>query len=68
MQKPETDNIIRDQLKAKRRLLFKEFCKNPQNTSLAIEIRLIDDQVADLAAYRNCVRKSKPTAKSFATG
>jgi hypothetical protein len=63
MQKPETDNIIRDQLKAKRRLLFKEFCKNPQNTSLAI-----DDQVADLAAYRNCVRKSKPTAKSFATG
>jgi len=28
----------------------------------------IDDQVADLTAYRNCVRKSKPTAKSFAMG
>jgi hypothetical protein len=67
MQEPETDNIIRDQLKDKRRLLFKQFRRNPQNTCLAIEIRLIDDQVADIA-YRNRVRKSRPTAKSFATG
>jgi hypothetical protein len=68
MQKPATDeNVIRD-LKAKRNLLFNQYCRDPQNTRLAIEIKLIDDQVADLTAYRNCVRKSKPTEKSFATG
>jgi hypothetical protein len=67
MQEPATNKNIRD-LKAKRSLLFNQFCKNPQNTSVAIEIRLIDDQLANLTAYRNCVRKSKPTAKSFATG
>ena len=46
MQKPK--NTDRDQLKTKRNQLFDEYCKNPQNTRLAIEIRLIDDQIAVL--------------------
>jgi hypothetical protein len=38
---------IRDQLKTKRNLLFEEFLRNPSNTSLAIEIRLIDGRIAE---------------------
>jgi hypothetical protein len=41
---------IRDQLKAKRNRLFNRYFKNPMNTSLAIEIRLIDDRVAEILA------------------
>jgi hypothetical protein len=52
MRKPTIDkNIIREQLKAKRNLLFDQYCRNPQNTRLAIEIRLLDDQVANLTQY-----------------
>lgn len=40
----------RDALKAKRDLLFERLLKNPMNTSLAVEIKLIDDQIAE------CVR------------
>ena len=39
---------IRDQLKTKRNLLFSEFLRNPLNASLAIEIKLIDDRIAEL--------------------
>ncbi len=39
---------IRDQLKNKRNVLFNEFLRNPLNTSLAIEIKLIDDRIAEL--------------------
>ncbi len=35
------------QLKTRRNLLFKKFETNPSNTSLAIEIRLIDDRIAE---------------------
>jgi hypothetical protein len=37
----------RDELKAKRRLLFQRFLKNPLETHLALEIKIIDDQVAE---------------------
>jgi hypothetical protein len=39
--------VIQKQLKAKRTLLFNEFLRNPLNTSLAIEIRLLDDRIAE---------------------
>ena len=39
---------IREDLKAKRNLLFEEFSKNPLHTSLAIEIRSIDDHIAEI--------------------
>ena len=48
MQEPEIDgHTIRDQLETKRNLLFEEFLRNPSNTSLVMQIRLIDDQIAD---------------------
>lgn len=39
---------LRSGLKAKRRLLFAYFSKQPSNTRLAIEIRLLDDRISDL--------------------
>jgi hypothetical protein len=52
MEKPTADkNAILEQLKDKRDQLFAKYSKNPMNTRLAIEIKLIDDQVADLTAY-----------------
>ena len=37
----------REELKAKSNLLFKLFLKNPMHTRLAIEIKFIDDQLAE---------------------
>ena len=48
----------RAQLKSKRDLLFKEYSKNPMNTRLAIEIKLIDDQIADLTERQSQQKKS----------
>jgi hypothetical protein len=36
----------RDDLKAKRNLLFQRFLQNPLETHLALKIKIIDDQVA----------------------
>jgi hypothetical protein len=41
----------RDALKAKRDLLFERLLKNPMNTSLAVEIRLLDDQIAECVQH-----------------
>jgi hypothetical protein len=38
-----------EELKAKRNLLFARFLKNPLDTRLALEIKIIDDQVAESA-------------------
>jgi hypothetical protein len=60
MQKPTIDiKKIRDQLKTKRNLLLEEYSKNPMNTGLAIEIRLIDDQIAELTERLVQQRKSR---------
>jgi hypothetical protein len=37
----------REELKAKRNLLFARFLKNPLDTHLALEIKIIDDLVAE---------------------
>jgi len=37
----------RDDLKAKRDLLFERYLKHPMDTRLAIEIKNIDDQIAE---------------------
>ncbi len=37
----------RDDLKAKRDLLFERYLKHPMDTRLAIEIKTIDDQIAE---------------------
>ncbi len=52
MQKPTIgEKRIRDQLKTKRNLLLEEYSKYPMKTCLAIEIRLIDDQIAELTEH-----------------
>ncbi|HTA58408.1 MAG TPA: hypothetical protein VK805_09655 [Candidatus Baltobacteraceae bacterium] len=38
---------IREELKNKRKLLFKLFLNNPMHTSLAVDIKALDDQLAD---------------------
>jgi hypothetical protein len=42
-----TEKRDREELKAKRNLLFKLFLKNPMHTRLAAEIKAIDDQLAE---------------------
>jgi len=37
----------REELKAKRNLLFQRFLKNPLDTRLALKIKIIDDQIAE---------------------
>jgi hypothetical protein len=37
----------REELTAKRNLLFKRFLRNPVDTRLALKIKAIDDQVAE---------------------
>lgn len=39
---------VRDALKTKRNSLFADFSKTPSNTRLALQIRLLDDRIADL--------------------
>lgn len=36
----------REGLKAKRKMLFEEYLKSPRNTRLALEIKSIDDDIA----------------------
>jgi hypothetical protein len=36
----------REELKARRNLLLKRFLRNPLDTSLALKIKIIDDQIA----------------------
>jgi len=39
----------REELKAKRNLLFRRFLKNPQDIHLALRIKRIDDRLAECA-------------------
>jgi hypothetical protein len=48
MQENENNPIKnREELKNKRKALFKLFFKNPMYTRLALEIKALDDQLAD---------------------
>ena len=49
---------IRDELKIKRNRLLGEYSRNPMDTHLAIEIKLIDDQLAKLTEQLVQERKS----------
>jgi hypothetical protein len=52
----------REELKAKRNLLFRRFLQNPLETHLALEIKIIDDQVAECAELMK--RKHGPKHKT----
>jgi hypothetical protein len=41
----------REELKAKRNLLFTQFLKNPRDIRLALKIKIIDDQVAEFTGH-----------------
>jgi len=59
MQTTAEDKVkIRKQLKVKRNQLLEEYSKNPMNTRLAVEIRLIDDQIAEITEHLVERRKS----------
>ena len=49
----------RDELKAQRKLLFERFLRNPLDTSLALKIKIIDDQVAACAEQMEQERKAE---------
>jgi hypothetical protein len=61
---PETtieEKTKREDLKAKRDLLFEWYVKRPMDTHLAIEIKVLDDQLAEdakpcTAKYRSSFR------------
>ena len=41
------DKTQREALKIKRNLLYKRYVKNPQDPQRALEIKILDDQVAE---------------------
>ena len=60
MQKPAIDKKkVRDQLKQERNLLVETYLKNPMQPHLAIEIKIIDDRVADLTEHLDRQKKSR---------
>jgi hypothetical protein len=44
---PIEEKRKREELKAKRDQLFERYLKHPMNTHLALEIKAIDDQIAE---------------------
>jgi len=59
MQEPRIEELsIQVQLKSKRNALFEEFVRNPWNTCLAVEIRIIDDRIEQLTRNLAAVQKS----------
>jgi hypothetical protein len=60
VQKPAVDKKkVRDQLKQERNLLVETYLKNPMQTRLAIEIKFIDDRVAELTEHLDRQKKSR---------
>jgi hypothetical protein len=60
VQKPAVDKKkVRDQLKQERDLLIETYLKNPMQTRLAIEIKFIDDRVAELTEHLDRQKKSR---------
>jgi ribosomal protein L18E len=49
----------REGLKAKRDMLFAEYLKNPSNTRLAVEIKMIDDDIANSVEQMERLRYRK---------
>jgi hypothetical protein len=55
----------REELKAQRKLLFRRFLRNPQDTRLALKIKIIDDQIAACTEQIERERKSEFTPTTF---
>jgi len=60
VQKPGIDKKkVRDQLKYERNLLEETYSRNPMQTRLAIEIKFIDDRIAELTEHLDRQKKSR---------
>lgn len=57
----------RDDLRAKRNLLFATYAKDPQNFHLAREIKDIDDEIADCTQHVEQERRAEQRAASPAS-
>jgi len=55
----------REELKAQRKLLFRRFLRNPQDTRLALKIKIIDDQIAACTEQIERKRQSELTSTTF---
>jgi hypothetical protein len=55
----------RDELKAQRKLLFERFLRNPVDTSLALKIKIIDDQVAACDEQMERKREAEVSSMRF---
>ena len=49
----------RETLKAKRGVLFKRYVKNPHDSSMALEIKNLDDEIAECTEHRDHLNKAK---------
>ncbi len=54
----------RDDLKTKRNSLFATYIKDPQNISLAGEIKALDDEIADCTQHVEQERRAEQRAAS----
>jgi hypothetical protein len=60
VQKPAIDKKkVRDQLKHERNRLEETYSKNPMQTRLAIEIKFIDDRIAELTEHLDRQKKAR---------
>ena len=55
----------REELKAQRNLLFERFLRNPVDTSLALKIKIIDDQVAACDEQMERKREAEVSSMRF---
>jgi hypothetical protein len=49
----------REELKARRNPLFHRYLKNPHNTALALEIKSLDDQIAECTEHMQLKKKKQ---------
>jgi hypothetical protein len=61
-------NQKREVLKIKRDLLFKEYVSHPKDFHFALEIKTIDDEIADYTFKIDQERSSMPTARPSRSG
>jgi hypothetical protein len=54
----------RDDLKAKRNSLFEKYAKHPQDFHLALEIKKLDDEIAECTQHVEKERRSEHPASS----
>ena len=56
---PNEQKRKREELKAKRDQLFDRYLKHPMDTRLALEIKAIDDQIAEHAGRKEAKAKNR---------